>query len=149
MSIREIPTIGAAADWHVGCSRRCVDSRPNLLDADDDVTQIDAIPAPLLHIPPPAAPRERAQRKSQPPIPPPLPISLKRPAAPGAERVAPLTESDEAWLATLPAETREVLEAARRSSTGWPIAPRIPSAVVTPLAAPIPVVSAELELIDA
>ncbi len=126
-----------------------MDSRPNLLDADDDITQIDAIPAPLLHIPPPAARSASAKRKSQPPIPPPLPISLTRPAAHGAERVAPLTASDEAWLATLPSETREVLEAARRSSTGWPIAPRIPSAVVTPLTAPASVASAEVELIDA
>lgn len=127
-----------------------MDSRPNLLD-DDDITQIDALPAPLLHIPPPAPPAERARRKSQPPIPPPLPISLTRPAAHAGVRVAPLTESDEAWLATLAPETRDVLEAARRSAAGWPIAPRIPSAVVTPLVASVSLEPAtvEVELLDA
>jgi len=126
-----------------------VDSRPNLLDAEDDITQIDLLPSPLLHIPPPRVPGERLKRKSQPPIPPPLPISLRRHASHANEHVAPLTESDEAWLATLPPETREVLEAARHTSTGWPIAPRIPSAVVTPLAAPATLRSTDFELIDA
>lgn len=126
-----------------------MDSRPNLLDADEDITQIDAIPAPLLHIPPPAMPAtERPKRKSQPPIPPPLPIVLTRATRTADELVAPLTESDEAWLATLPAETREILEAARRTSAGWPMVPRIPSAIVTPLR-PMDVSSSEIELVDA
>jgi hypothetical protein len=117
-----------------------VDTRSLLLD-DEDPTQIDKIPAPLLHallVPPP--------KKKPSVIPPPLPLSLTRKVEP-----ARLTDSDEVWLASLPLATRAVLEAARHAPTEWPLAPRLEHAIVRPLVADgtVPLVSAELELIDA
>lgn len=104
-----------------------MDPRISLLDAEDDITEIDVIPAPLLHIPPPARPKGEARLRA--PIPPPLPIPLTR----RVEQVAPLSDSDAAWLASLPPASRNVLEAARRSAAGWPIAPRIASAIAQPI----------------
>lgn len=117
-----------------------VDTRSLLLD-DEDPTQIDKIPAPLLHallVPPP--------KKKPSMIPPPLPLSLTRKVEP-----ARLTESDEVWLGTLPLATRAVLEAARRAPSEWPSAPRLEHAVIRPVVGDgtVPLVSAELELIDA
>ncbi len=103
-----------------------MDPRIDLLDDDDDLTEIDVLPAPMLHIPPPARPKEATLRA---PIPPPLPIPLTR----RVEQVAPLSDSDEAWLATLPPASRNVLEAARRTAGGWPTAPRIASAIAQPI----------------
>jgi hypothetical protein len=113
-----------------------VDPRPSLLDADDDLTHVDAIPAPLFHIPPPARPAP----KGRAPIPPPLPIPLTRKVADaGTDGALPLVsrrqDPDEAWLANLPPESRNVLEAARRHAAGWPTAPRLEHAVAQPVEA--------------
>ena len=107
------------------------------------MTEIDRIPAPLQHalraglsVPPP---------KKKPFYPPPLPIALTR------KRPALVTESDELWLDTLPHAARAVLEAARHCPPEWPVAPRLPNAIVRPVATDgtVPLVSAELETIDA
>ena len=55
--------------------------------------------------------------------PPPLPFPLRRNKS---------SEQD-AWLASLPARTRAVLEAARTTAPLWPIARRVPGAVAQPL----------------
>lgn len=108
-----------------------MDPHPRLLDVDEDVTEIDLLPAPLRHIPPPAKP----ERKVRAPIPPPLPILLKRKV--DGEGARPLVnrepDSDELWLATLPPASRNVLEAARRPVAGWPIAPRLTYAIAQPV----------------
>lgn len=120
-----------------------MDTRPLLTNDDEDRTEIDRIPAPLQHalragfsVPPP---------KKKPLYPPPLPVALTR------KRPALLTESDEAWLGTLPPAARAVLEAARHAPAEWPVAPRLNHAIVRPVATDgtVPLVSAELETIDA
>ncbi len=118
-----------------------MDTHSFLLD-DSDPTEIDRIPSHLLRVPPPAKPA----KKTPSVIPPPLPLSLTRKVEP-----ARLTESDEVWLETLPLSTRAVLEAARHAPSEWPFAPRLEHAVIRPLVSDgtVPLVSAELELIDA
>lgn len=121
-------------------TRATVDTRSLLLD-DEDPTQIDKIPAPLLHallVPPP--------KKKPSVIPPPLPLSLTRKVEP-----ARLTSSDEVWLASLPLATRAVLEAARHAPTEWPVAPRLEHAIVTPVRTDgaAPLLTEEIELVDA
>ncbi len=58
-------------------------------------------------------------------IPPPLPIALRR-----SQRVL---DSESAWLASLPAAAREVLEKARRPERAWPHVPRVAAAVCQPI----------------
>ena len=70
---------------------------------------------PALTVPP--APRRLA------PIPPPLPTVLRKRIAFG----------DDDWLASLPAESRAVLEAAAMPARPWPYAERIAGAVCTPI----------------
>jgi hypothetical protein len=134
-----------------------VDTRPFLPYDDDEPTQIDRIPAPLQHklsfcAPQAAFVREISSRslsvpppQKKPLYPPPLPIALKR------KRPALLTQSDEVWLGSLPHAARAVLEAARHAPAEWPVAPRLPNAIVRPVASDgtMPLVSAELEMIDA
>lgn len=73
---------------------------------------------PALKVPPPPPPARRAT-----PIPPPLPVVLRKRIAFG----------DVDWLASLPAESRAVLEAAAQPARPWPYAERIPGAVCTPI----------------
>jgi hypothetical protein len=72
---------------------------------------------PGLTVPPAPAPRRLA------PIPPPLPFVLRKRIAFG----------DDEWLASLPAESRAVLEAAAMPARPWPYAERIAGAVCTPI----------------
>jgi hypothetical protein len=58
-------------------------------------------------------------------IPPPLPFVLKR-----SQRVL---DPESAWLASLPAAAREVLEKARRPERAWPQVARVPAAVCQPI----------------
>jgi len=66
--------------------------------------------------------------------PPPLPLTL-RPQSMRPKSTPPPapTSDDDAWLATLPEETRLELEAVRDASTRWPLAPRLNHAVATPV----------------
>ncbi len=90
---------------------------PHDLDIDDDSPTIAFRPdLEGLRVPPPP-PRRMA------PIPPPLPVALRKRIAFG----------DEDWLASLPAESRAVLEAAAMPARPWPYAERIPGAVCTPI----------------
>jgi hypothetical protein len=54
--------------------------------------------------------------------PPALPFALKR-----------RTADESAWLASLPQQTRAVLEAARTPAADWPRVPRVPGAIARPL----------------
>jgi hypothetical protein len=58
-------------------------------------------------------------------IPPPLPCVLRR-----SQRVL---DPEAAWLASLPAAAREVLEKARRPERAWPEVPRVAAAVCQPI----------------
>lgn len=101
---------------------------PHDIELDDDcaTTTFDRnevlaalVGRPALQVPPPPAPPARRT-----PIPPPLPVVLRK----------RLTYGDEEWLASLPDEQRAVLEAASRPALPWPYAQRIPGAVCTPIA---------------
>jgi len=72
--------------------------------------------SPGLQVPPPPPRRPT-------PIPPPLPTVLRK----------RISYGDEEWLASLPAESRSILEAASRPARPWPHAERIPGAVCTPI----------------
>jgi hypothetical protein len=60
--------------------------------------------------------------------PPALPFAM-RPKADTHERLV----SDEAWLMTLPEETRRELEAVRNGASRWPLAPRLSHAIAKPV----------------
>jgi hypothetical protein len=60
--------------------------------------------------------------------PPALPFAM-RPKADTHERLV----SDEAWLMTLPEETRRELEAVRHGASRWPLAPRLSHAIAKPV----------------
>lgn len=103
-----------------------MDTRPLPFD-EDDPTQIDRIPAPLQHALRAGLLGSSVDTTRRPSFPPPLPVVLER------RRPDPLTDSDEAWLETLPPASRAVLEAARRGPAQWPLAPRVPNAIVRPV----------------
>jgi hypothetical protein len=77
--------------------------------------------APGLQVPPRPLPPPPARRIA--PIPPPLPVVLRKRIAIG----------DEMWLSSLPPESRAVLEAAAQPARPWPYAERIAGAVCTPI----------------
>lgn len=96
------------------------------LDEDCETTTFDRaevlaalVGRATLKVPPPPPPPP-ARRT---PIPPPLPVALRK----------RLSYGDEEWLASLPEESRTVLEAASRPALPWPYAQRIPGAVCTPI----------------
>ena len=61
--------------------------------------------------------------------PPPLPFTLQS----KVEEPTDSLVSDEAWLATLPEETRRELEAVRNGASRWPLAPRLSHAIAKPV----------------
>jgi hypothetical protein len=92
----------------------------------DDESPTTALVRPLIaQLAPPA--------RRPTPIPPPLPVALRRRVSFGPHELVHLGTDDQAWLATLPDEQRAVLEAAAQPSVPWPHAERISGAVCTPI----------------